>query len=248
MSDSLAVQFESVTKSFANRKVLTEVSLSVAEGEALCILGRSGTGKSVTLKLMIGLLKPDSGKVCVGGQDIVQLSEKDLSGVRRSMGFLFQSAALFDSFTVGQNLSLPLGRFDKTKSPSDIQQAVSEALRSVGLENDQHKMPSELSGGMQKRAGLARAMILNPKILLVDEPSSGLDRITASEIDDLLIKVKTERHTTLVIVTHDVHGARRVADKAAVLDQGRLVGFGTMDELGKSDQQLVRRLTSEVEV
>jgi phospholipid/cholesterol/gamma-HCH transport system ATP-binding protein len=246
MSAPLAVQFENVSKSFEDRKVLIEVSLPVAEGEALCILGRSGMGKSVTLKLMIGLLKPDSGKICIMGKDIVPLKEKELSHVRCSMGFLFQSAALFDSFTVGQNLSLPLSHFDKSKSPSDIQQAV--ALRSVGLENDQNKMPAELSGGMQKRAGLARAMILNPKLLLVDEPSSGLDRITAAEINDLLIKVKTERKTTLVIVTHDVHGARRVADKVAVLDQGRLAGFGTMDELAKCDNQLVRRLTSEVEV
>jgi phospholipid/cholesterol/gamma-HCH transport system ATP-binding protein len=151
------------------------------------------------------------------------------------MGFLFQNAALFDSFTVGQNLSLPLQRFDRSKSPSEIEQAVAEGLRSVGLEDSQNKMPDELSGGMQKRAGLARAMILNPRLLLVDEPSSGLDRITAAEIDDLLLKVKTEHHTTLVIVTHDVHGARRVADKAAVLDQGRLAGFGTMDELSQSD-------------
>jgi phospholipid/cholesterol/gamma-HCH transport system ATP-binding protein len=234
--------------SFGEQDVLLEVSLAIAEGEALCILGRSGTGKSVTLKLMIGLLKPDSGKILIEGNDIVALKEKELSHVRCSMGFLFQSAALFDSFTVGQNLSLPLHRFDKAKTPSEIEQAVADALRSVGLENSQNKMPDELSGGMQKRAGLARAMILNPKILLVDEPSSGLDRITAGEIDDLLLKVKTERHTTLVIVTHDVHGARRVSDKAAVLDRGRLAGLGTMDELSKSDNELVRRLTSEVEV
>jgi len=243
----MAVQFENVSKTFGDLKVLNDVSLSVSEGEALCILGRSGTGKSVTLKLMIGLLKPDSGKVSIGGEDIVPLGEKELSGVRRKMGFLFQSAALFDSFTVGENLSLPLHRFDKTKSPSDIQQAVAEALRSVGLEKDQNKMPSELSGGMQKRAGLARAMILSPRLLLVDEPSSGLDRITASEIDDLLLKVKTELRTTLVIVTHDVYEARRIADKAVVLDQGQLAGFGTMDELSNSENQLVRRLTSEVE-
>jgi phospholipid/cholesterol/gamma-HCH transport system ATP-binding protein len=247
MSASPIVQFEKVSKSFAGHQVLIDVSLPIAEGEALCILGRSGTGKSVTLKLMIGLIKPDSGSICIQGEDIVPLKEKELSEVRRNMGFLFQGAALFDSFTVGRNLSLPLTRFEKSKSPAEVQQAVADALHSVGLENEQNKMPSELSGGMQKRAALARAMILKPKLLLVDEPSSGLDRITAAEIDDLLLKVKTERCTTLVIVTHDVHGARRVADKAAVLDQGRLVGFGTMDELSKSENQLVRRLTSEVE-
>jgi phospholipid/cholesterol/gamma-HCH transport system ATP-binding protein len=138
-----------------------------------------------------------------------------------------------------------LQRFDKTKSPAEIEQTVNETLRAVGLENAQDKMPSELSGGMRKRAGLARALVLNPKLLLVDEPASGLDRITAGEINNLLLQVKTERHTTLIIVTHDVHGARMVADKVAVLDQGRLAGFGKLNELEKSDDHVVRALTSE---
>ncbi len=247
MSAAEAVHFEGVTKSFKERQILIEVTLSVAEGEALCILGRSGTGKSVTLKLMIGLLKPDSGQIRIQDEDIVALPEKNLAHVRRGMGFLFQNAALFDSFSVGDNLALPLRRFEDAKSPAEIQQAVADALRDVGLENEQNKMPSELSGGMQKRAGLARALILHPKLLLVDEPSSGLDRITAGEIDDLLLKVKTERHTTLVIVTHDLHCAGKVADKVIVLDKGRVAGFGTLAELRQSDIEIVRRLTSEVE-
>jgi phospholipid/cholesterol/gamma-HCH transport system ATP-binding protein len=138
-----------------------------------------------------------------------------------------------------------LRRFDQTKTPAEIEQTVYDTLRAVGLENAEDKMPSELSGGMRKRAGLARALVLNPKILLVDEPASGLDRITAGEINHLLLQVKTERHTTLVIVTHDVHGASMVADKVAVLDQGRLAGLGTLDELQESDNQVVRELTSE---
>lgn len=245
MSETPGVAFEHVTKAFQTRKVLDDVSFAVGEGEALCIMGRSGTGKSTTLKLMIGLLKPDSGKVCIGTEDIARAGEDDLSRVRRHMGFLFQSAALLDSFTLGDNLALPLRRLDKSKSPSEIEQAVDETLVHVGLDLDKNKMPSELSGGMRKRAGLARALVLCPKLLLVDEPSSGLDRITASEIDELLIKVKKQYRATLVIVTHDVRGARNVGDRIAVLDQGRLIGLGTAAELDKSDHEVVRRLISE---
>ena len=245
MSDPVAVEFQNVSKNFGNRKVLVDVSFSLGEGEALCILGRSGMGKTVTLKLMDGLLKPDSGKVCIESEDIAQVGEKDLSRVRRKIGFLFQSGALFDSFTVGENLALPLHRLDKTKSLPEIKRVIDETLKRVGLDHDKDKMPAELSGGMSKRAGLARALVLNPKLLLADEPTSGLDQITASEIDNLLIKVKKELHTTLVIVTHDVRSARRVADHIAILDQGRLVGFGTASELEKSDNEVVRQLVSE---
>ena len=245
MSDPLAVEFQHVSKTFGNRKILDDVSFKLGEGEALCILGRSGTGKTVTLKLMDGLLKPDSGKVCIESEDIAQVGEKDLSRVRRKIGFLFQSGALFDSFTVGENLALPLHRLDKTKSLPEIKRVIDETLKRVGLDHDKDKMPAELSGGMSKRADLARALVLNPKLLLADEPTSGLDQITASEIDNLLIKVKKELHTTLVIVTHDVRSARRVADHIAILDQGCLVGFGTASELEKSDNEVVRQLVSE---
>jgi phospholipid/cholesterol/gamma-HCH transport system ATP-binding protein len=245
MSDAVAVEFQHVSKTFANKKVLDDVSFKLGEGEALCILGRSGTGKTVTLKLLDGLLKPDSGKVCIESEDIVQVGEKDLSRVRRNIGFLFQSGALFDSFTVGENLALPLHRLDKTKSSDEIQHAIEETLKRVGLDHDRDKMPAELSGGMSKRAGLARALVLNPKLLLADEPTSGLDQITASEIDNLLMQLKKDLHTTLVIVTHDVRSARRVADHIAILDQGRLVGFGTASELEKSDNEVVRQLVSE---
>ena len=242
---TLAVQFKNVTKGFGDRNVLADVSFDVQQGEALCILGRSGTGKSVTLKLIIGLLKPDSGSVCIGQQDIAQLEGESLSRVRREIGFLFQSAALFDSVSVGDNLSLPLERFAEKKSPQERKRDVEEMLKQVGLEKDINKLPGELSGGMKKRAGLARALVLNPKLLLIDEPSSGLDRITASEIDDLLCKVKQERQTTMVIVTHDVRGARRIANKIAVLDQGSLIGFGTVEELEASDNKVVCELIAE---
>jgi len=161
------------------------------------------------------------------------------------MGFLFQSAALLDSFSLNQNLAMPLHRLDRTKSRDEIERVVDETLRQVGLEKDGEKMPAALSGGMQKRAGLARALVLKPEILLVDEPSSGLDRITAGEIDDLLVKVKTERHTTMVIVTHDVHGARKIGDKFAVLDQSRLLAFGPPEELDSRQDSRLQQFISE---
>ena len=243
--ESAAIVFEQVDKAFNGKEVLDKVSFSVARGEALCILGRSGTGKSVTLKLMIGLLNADFGRVLVEGADMAALDEAGLLGVRRKMGFLFQSAALFDSFSLNQNLAMPLRRLDRRKSRDEIKDAVNETLRQVGLEKHGEKMPAALSGGMQKRAGLARALILQPRILLVDEPTSGLDRITAGEIDDLLMKVKTERHTTMVIVTHDIHGARKIGDKFAVLDEGRLLAFGTPKELDTKHDSRLNQFISE---
>ncbi len=240
-----AVAFERVEKGFDDRKILDQVSFTVARGEAVCILGRSGTGKSVTLKLMIGLLKADAGKVLVTGEDMSALDEDGLAKVRRKMGYLFQSAALFDSFTLNQNLAMPLHRLAPNKSPEEIKRAVEETLGEVGLGKDGNKMPSALSGGMQKRAGLARALVLEPEILLVDEPASGLDRITASEIDALLMKVKAERHTTMVIVTHDINGARKIADKFAVLDQGRLLAFGTPQELDSINDKRLQQFIAE---
>jgi phospholipid/cholesterol/gamma-HCH transport system ATP-binding protein len=239
-----AVVFDHVSKSFGPKQVLRDVSFEVLAGQALCILGRSGTGKSVTLKLLISLLKPDHGKIWVDQQEITCMKEAELSKVRRKMGFLFQDAALFDSLTLYENLALPLHRLtDKTQE--EIDSIIDRVLGQVNLANDKKKMPSELSGGMRKRAGLARALVLEPKILLADEPSSGLDRITAAEIDELLIQQKTEYHTTVIVVTHDVHGARRVGDRFAVFDKGDLVAHGTAAEVEQSDNETARKLISE---
>ena len=240
------VSFENVSKSFSGRSVLRDVSFSIGLGEALCVMGRSGTGKSVTLKLMIGLLKPDQGTIGIEGRDITGLDEDGLSKVRRHMGFLFQSAALFDSFNLNDNLALPLQRF-KTKPKNEIDAHIQKILDEVGLGKDRKKMPSELSGGMRKRAGLARALVLEPRILLVDEPSSGLDRVTSSEIDELLLSVKQNNKTTMVIVTHDVTGARRVGDRLAVLNDGRLAAIGKPEELEHHEDHLVRALVSDKE-
>jgi len=239
-----AVALDHVSKSFGNRHVLRDLSLSATPGQALCILGRSGTGKSVTLKLMIALLRPDTGQIWISGDNIAELEGEQLSHVRRKMGFLFQSAALFDSLTLHDNLALPLHRLTN-KSKSEIEEAVDRVLGQVGLASDKNKMPVELSGGMKKRAGLARALVLEPELLLVDEPSSGLDRITSSEIDDLLLEQKTREKTTMVIVTHDARGARRVGDRFAVLDEGHLLAFGTIEELDQHENTIVRKLIAE---
>jgi len=237
-----AIALDHVSKSFGDRQVLQDINLSVAPGEAICIVGRSGTGKSVTLKLIIALIKPDAGHIWIDGEDITRLEDNELSRVRRKMGFLFQNAALFDFLTLYDNLALPLRRLTR-KSDQEIDEIIDRVLHQVGLGGDLEKMPLELSGGMKKRAGLARALVLEPEILMVDEPSSGLDRITASEIDDLLIEQK--RRTTMIIVTHDVHGARRIGDRFAVLDQGRLAALGKLEDLEEYENETVRKLVTE---
>jgi phospholipid/cholesterol/gamma-HCH transport system ATP-binding protein len=241
---SAAVVFEHVSKSFGTKQVLRDVSFDIHAGEALCILGRSGTGKSVTLKLIVSLLKPDQGKIWVEQDEITHLGESELSRVRRKMGFLFQDAALFDSLTLYENLALPLMRLTG-KSQEEVDFVIDKVLRQVGLAGDKKRMPSELSGGMRKRAGLARALVLEPKILLADEPSSGLDRITSSEIDDLLLKQKEEHKTALIVVTHDVRGARRVSDRIVVLDKGRLIAEGSFAQIEHGENEIAWRLVTE---
>jgi phospholipid/cholesterol/gamma-HCH transport system ATP-binding protein len=241
---SAAVVFEHVSKSFGAKQVLRDVSFNVRAGEALCILGRSGTGKSVTLKLIVSLIKPDQGKIWVEEDEITHLEESELSRVRRKMGFLFQDAALFDSLTLYENLALPLLRLTG-KSQEEVDFVIDQVLHQVGLAKDKKKMPSELSGGMRKRAGLARALVLEPRILLADEPSSGLDRITSSEIDDLLLKQKEEHKTALIVVTHDVRGARRVGDRIVVLDEGRLIADGSFAQIEHSENEVARHLVTE---
>jgi phospholipid/cholesterol/gamma-HCH transport system ATP-binding protein len=239
-----AIAFDHDSKAFGSKQVLRDVSFDVRAGEALCILGRSGTGKSVTLKLIVSLIKPDQGQIWIGHDEITRLNETQLTRVRRKMGFLFQDAALFDSLTLYENLALPLFRLTN-KSPQEVDFVIDRILGEVGLAGDKAKMPSELSGGMRKRAGLARALVLEPSILLADEPSSGLDRITASEIDELLLRQKTERKTALIVVTHDVRGARRLADRIAVLDKGNLLAEGTFDEIKHSESEIARNLVTE---
>ena len=240
-----AIAFRDVSRAFEGRNVLRSVSFDVARGEVFCLIGRSGMGKSVTLKLLIGLMKPDSGAIYVENENIVDMEEDQLSKVRRCMGFLFQSAALFDSMSLYENLAVPLKRLlDKTPD-SEIDAIVRKNLEDVGLGKDAQKMPGDLSGGMRKRAGLARALMLDPQILLVDEPSSGLDRVTEAEIDALLLRVRDKDKSTMVIVTHDIREARRLGARIAVLDQGNLIAIGSLDELAANENALVRALVSE---
>jgi phospholipid/cholesterol/gamma-HCH transport system ATP-binding protein len=237
-TDTTAIRLDHVTKRFGDRAVLDDVSLSVRTSTEFCLLGRSGTGKSVTLRHMIGLVQPDAGQVIVEGQDVTALPRRALSDVRKRIGFLFQNAALFDSLTVGENVAFPLRRHTRLHDDAVLDR-VRAKLAAVGLERELKKMPSELSGGMRKRVGLARAMVLDPAILLVDEPGAGLDPITTREIDELLLEQK-RAGTTLVVVTHNIPSARLVADEMAYLDQGRIVAMGTPAEMDASDHPLVR--------
>jgi phospholipid/cholesterol/gamma-HCH transport system ATP-binding protein len=234
----LAVRLEHVSKIFGTRKVLDDVTFGVPTSRAFCLLGRSGTGKSVTLRHIIGLVKPDEGQVLVEGHNMAALQGRPLSEVRKRMGFLFQGAALFDSMTVGDNVAFPLRRH--TNLPEhEIRRRAKAKLTDVGLEREFDKMPADLSGGMRKRAGLARAMALDPPILLVDEPSAGLDPITTHEIDQLLLERK-HGGTTLVVVTHNIPSARLLGDEFALLHEGRIVAHGSAEDLDASDDPLVR--------
>ena len=233
-----AVRFEHVSKAFGALTVLDDISFEIPAGRAFCLLGRSGTGKSVTLRHIIGLVQPDSGRVFVEERDMTTLAGRELADVRKHMGFLFQNAALFDSMSVGENVAFPMRRHTDW-SDKDIRERAQSKLEAVGLEKDFDKMPGDLSGGMKKRAGLARAMALDPPILLVDEPSAGLDPITAGEIDELLVTTK-QGGTTLVVVTHNIPSARVIGDEFAVLHEGRMLASGTLAALDASDEPLVQ--------
>ena len=234
------VRLENVSKAFGALRVLDDVSLELPAGEATVVLGRSGTGKSVLLKHIVGLLHPDAGHVFLGDQDIMALTPAALAIARRQIGFLFQNAALFDSITVGDNVAFPLRRHTRLPE-AEVRARVEEKLVAVGLADAVARMPAALSGGMRKRAGLARAMALDPSVLLVDEPSAGLDPVTSEEIDDLLVRVKRERGTTLVVVTHNIPSARRIGDTLLFLHEGRVLARGTAAELERSDHELVRQ-------
>jgi phospholipid/cholesterol/gamma-HCH transport system ATP-binding protein len=235
-----AVAVADLRKSFGSQKVLNGITLTVKRGETLAVLGRSGTGKSVLLRVIIGLEKPDAGSVHIHGRDIAGLVLDQLGGIRMRMGFLFQHAALYDSLTVEQNVAFPLDHHRKQMSKSERGDRVRQLLGEVGLEDAMAKMPSDISGGMQKRVGLARALALDPDILLLDEPTAGLDPISSAEINDLILKLQAEHHMASIVVTHDLHSAKTIADRLALLNEGNVVIAGSFEELQKSDIEFVR--------
>jgi phospholipid/cholesterol/gamma-HCH transport system ATP-binding protein len=235
------VRLSSLSKSFGQQAVLKGINMEVAEGETLSILGRSGTGKSVLLKLMIGLAKPDSGSIRVHGEEVTNMPRVRLDEVRKKIGFLFQQAALYDSLTVEENVAFPLRRHSKM-SDEQRNNRVRELLADVGMDGrDARKLPAEISGGMQKRVGLARALALEPDILLLDEPTAGLDPITAEEIDDLILRLHKERQMASVVVTHDIQAARAVSDRLALLRDGEILIEGTFEDLKKSSDPFVAK-------
>jgi len=232
------IQVTSLRKSFGEQRVLNGIDLEVARGETVSVLGRSGTGKSVLLKLIIGLQQPDAGSVRVHGREITSLPRRKLNEIRKSVGFLFQNAALYDALTVEQNVAFPLER-QSGLSESERKQRVRELLASVGMEKHMAKFPGEISGGMQKRVGLARALALSPDVMLFDEPTAGLDPITASEIDALILKMQKEANLTSIVVTHDLPSARTVSDRLALLRDGEILIEGSFEDLRASRDEFV---------
>ncbi|MCK5707737.1 MAG: ABC transporter ATP-binding protein [Candidatus Aureabacteria bacterium] len=235
---------KNLKKSLGGKKVLDGVNLHVKKGEILVIMGRSGEGKSVLLKLIIGLLAPDSGSIYIDGIDITSLNEKELNDVRKRFGMLFQSAALFDYMTVLGNVGFSYVEHTNLRS-CEIRNLVEEKLEMVDLKDVIDKKPNELSGGMKKRVGLARAIAMNPKIMLYDEPTTGLDPITGKTIDELIVRLKKKLSTTGVAVTHDLKSAFRIADRIAFLDKGKIVGIYRPDKINEAKEEIVRKFISQ---
>ncbi|MFH1080401.1 MAG: ABC transporter ATP-binding protein [Pseudomonadota bacterium] len=237
------IKLVDIHKSFGKQKILDGLNLAIEAGKTTVIIGRSGGGKSVLLKHIIGLIKPDSGHVLVEESDITRLSEKDLNEVRKKFGMLFQEAALFDSMTVGENVAFPLREQTKLKD-QEIRQTVADRLRAVGLSGVEGKMPSELSGGMRKRVGLARAIALHPRIVLFDEPTTGLDPVMTEAINQLIMDTQRNYNLTCVVISHDIQSIFRLAHKIAMLYEGRIIEYGTPDEIRASDNPVMKQFLS----
>jgi phospholipid/cholesterol/gamma-HCH transport system ATP-binding protein len=233
-----AIVIQDLHKTFGNQKVLNGISFQVAQGETMAVIGRSGGGKSVLLKLLIRLQTPDSGSIRVADKEMTKVDEKQLTEVRKKIGFLFQQAALYDSLTVEENVAFPLSRHSEM-SVEEQGSRVRELLGEVGMDQDREKLPSQISGGMQKRVGLARALALDPEILLFDEPTAGLDPITSAEIGKLIVELKQKRKMSAVVVTHDVHGAKAYSDRMVLLHNGSIRAEGSFDELELSKDEIV---------
>jgi phospholipid/cholesterol/gamma-HCH transport system ATP-binding protein len=235
------VTVDHLSLAFGENQVLSDFSLSVDKGENVVVLGKSGSGKSVLIKCIVRLMDADEGKITVLGEDICALQRGELDQLRRRIGFLFQSDALYDSMTVRENLLFPLRTDDEQKSEEEKEELVMEALRNVGLEKTVDQYPSELSGGMKKRVSLARTLMLKPEIIFYDEPTSGLDVVTGSEISDLIVEIREKYNTSAMIISHDMHCAETISDRIAVLVDGKCHAIGTYEELENSDDEKVKQ-------
>jgi len=237
------IELRNVSKAFGRLQVLRDLSLSIERGQSIVVIGASGSGKSVLLKHIVGLLKPDKGEVYFDGARIDSLPERSLQSVRRRFGFLFQMGALFDSITVAENIGFPLVELT-AKHPEEIRSIVAAKLRMVGLPGIEGKMPAELSGGQRKRVALARAIAMNPEVILYDEPTTGLDPIRADVINQLIVKLKVELDATSVTVTHDMHSAFKIGDRIVMLHEGRPIIDGPPDVIRASADPVVKRFIS----
>jgi phospholipid/cholesterol/gamma-HCH transport system ATP-binding protein len=234
------IVIKGLKKSFGKKNVLKDISLEVDRGENVVVLGRSGEGKSVTIECIVGLLTPDAGSIKVFGDEVTDMNDNQLKELRMKIGFLFQSGALFDSMTVRENLEFPLTRVLKMKDQHEIDERVNEVLEGVGLVDAIDKMPSDLSGGMRKRIGLARTLIIKPEIMLYDEPTTGLDPITSREISELILNMQKKYKTTSIIITHDMECARITGDRVVIMDDGEYIAEGTFESLQKSKNEIVK--------
>lgn len=234
------ISIKGLYKSFDELHVLTGVDFNVFKGENVAVLGKSGTGKSVLIKIIAGLLKPDKGEVVVLGKQVDKLDPKELDALRLHIGFSFQSSALYDSMNVYQNLAFPLTMNVKNLSKKEVDEAVKETLDAVGLIDKMDQMPADLSGGQRKRIGIARTLILKPQIMLYDEPTSGLDPVTSAEINELIIKVQQQYNTSSVIITHDLTCAKTTSNRVAMLLDGKFLKIGTFEEVFESDNEQVK--------
>jgi len=237
------IEARNLVKSFGTQRVLDGVNLRIDPGESVVIIGRSGGGKSVLLKHLVALLPPDAGEVIIDGENIVGMTERQLLRVRHKFGMLFQGAALFDSMTVAENVGFALRR-EKNLSAAELDRRVSEALEMVELPGTERKVPSELSGGMRKRVGLARAIVYRPEIVLYDEPTTGLDPIVSDSIDQLIVRVRDRLNVTSVVVTHDMRSARRVGQRILMLHKGKIYAEGTPEEFFSSKDPIVHQFVN----
>jgi len=245
-SGEKVIEIKGVKKSFGDKEVLRNITLDLKRGENVVVLGRSGQGKSVMIQCIVGLLIPDGGSLKVFGEEVAEMDDEQLKELRMKIGFLFQSGALYDSMTVRENLEFPLTRVLKLTDQSEIDKRVHEVLEGVGLEDAAEKMPSDLSGGMRKRIGLARTLIIKPEIMLYDEPTTGLDPITSREISELILNMQKKYKTSSIIITHDMECARITADRVLIMDEGEYIAEGSFNELNKSSNKIAKSFFKDI--